>query len=118
MNIAFPLEFDSRGRTAATENDTHIRQMIEMVLFTVPGERVNRPDFGCGLGQLVFMPNSLELAATVQFTVQAALQRWLGDLIDVRELDVLAEDAALFVTVTYTVRLTDETQTETFERSR
>ena len=83
MNIDFPFHFDGRGRTAATDDDDHIRDMIEQLLFTSPGERVNRPDFGSGLLQLVFAPNSPELAAALQFTMQAALQRWLGDLIDV-----------------------------------
>ena len=62
--------------------------MIEQLLFTTPGERVNRPDFGGGLLQMVFAPNSPELAAALQFTVQAGLQRWLGDLIEVQPLEV------------------------------
>ena len=85
MNVDYPYRFDARGRTAETDTSDHIRDMIEQVLFTSPGERVNRPDFGSGLLQLVFAPNSPELAATVQFTTQAALQRWLGDLIEVQQ---------------------------------
>ena len=84
MNIDFPFHFDDRGRTAPTDDDDHVRDMIEQLLFTSPGERVNRPDFGSGLLQLVFAPNSPELAAAVQFMVQAALQQYLGDLIDVQ----------------------------------
>ena len=76
MNIDFPFHFDGRGRTAATDDDDHIRDMIEQLLFTSPGERVNRPDFGSGLLQMVFAPNSPELAAALQFTTQAALQRY------------------------------------------
>ena len=60
MNIDFPFHSDSRGRTATTDDDDHIRDMIEQFLFTNPGERVNRPDFGSGLLQLVFAPNSPE----------------------------------------------------------
>ena len=78
MNIDFPFHFDGRGRTAATGDDDHVRDMIEQLLFTSPGERVNRPDFGSGLLQLVFAPNSPELAAALQFTVAgraAALAR-------------------------------------------
>ena len=86
MNIDFPFHFDGRGRTATTTDDDHIRDMIEQLLFTNPGERVNRPDFGSGLLQMVFAPNSPELAAALQFTTQAALQRWLGDLIDLQQL--------------------------------
>ena len=113
MNIDFPLHFDSRGRTASTDDDDHIRDMIEQLLFTSPGERVNRPDFGSGLLQLVFAPNSPELAATVQFTLQAAIQHWLGDLIDLRDISATAIDSELVVEVTYVIRRTSEEQTAT-----
>jgi phage baseplate assembly protein W len=116
MNIAFPLQFDSQGNTATADNDRHIRDMIEQVLFTAPGERVNRPDFGSGLMQLVFQPNSNELAVTTQFLVQGALQQWLGDLIQVEEVQVISEDATLQVTVVYVVRRTQERQTAQFSR--
>ena len=75
MNIDFPFHYDSRGATASAGYADHVRDMIEQLLFTNPGERVNRPDFGCGLLQLVFAPNSPELAATLQFTAQAALEQ-------------------------------------------
>ena len=68
-------------------SDDHIRDLIEQVLFTAPGERVNRPNFGSGLLQLVFAPNSDELAAATQFLVQGALQQWLGDLIQVEGVE-------------------------------
>jgi len=114
MNIDYPFQFDGRGRTAATDDDDHIRDLIEELLFTSPGERVNRPDFGSGLLQMVFAPNSPELAAALQFTVQAALQRYLGDLIDLQQLDVTAQDSTLSVTVKYMVRRTQQTNTEVF----
>jgi len=117
MNIDFPLHFDSRGRTAAAGDDDHIREMIEQLLFTSPGERVNRPDFGSGLLQMIFTPNSTELAAALQFTTQAALQRELGDLIDLQQLEVSAVDATLSVTVKYVVRATQQPQLNTFVRS-
>jgi uncharacterized protein len=117
MNVDFPLHFDNRGHTATTDDDDHIRDMIEQLLFTNPGERVNRPDFGSGLLQLVFAPNSPELAATLQFSMQAALQRWLGDLIELQALEVTSEDATLRVVVQYVVRRTGEARTETIERS-
>ena len=82
MNIAYPYSFDGRGRTAQANDDDHIREMIEQVLFTAPGERVNRPDFGCGLLQMVFAPNGSELATATQFLVQGALQQAVGDVID------------------------------------
>ena len=117
MNIDFPFHFDRTGRTAPTDDEDHIRDMIEQLLFANPGERVNRPDFGSGLLQMVFAPNSPELAATLQFTAQAALQRYLGDLIDFRELQVTAEDARLNVTVRYALRRTGNETMETFVRS-
>jgi phage baseplate assembly protein W len=117
MNIDVPFHFDARGRTATTDDDDHIRDMIEELLLTNPGERVNRPDFGSGLLQMVFAPNSPELAAALQFTMQAALQRYLGDVIDLESLEVTAIDSTLQVVVKYLVRRTQETHTETFQRS-
>jgi phage baseplate assembly protein W len=86
------------------------------VLFTAPGERVNRPDFGSGLMQLVFAPNSSELATATQFLVQGSLQQWLGDLIEVNEVRVESDDSKLLVTVEYTVRRTQQRQTAQFSR--
>lgn len=117
MNIDFPFHFDSRGRTASTDDDDHIRDMVEELLFTSPGERVNRPDFGSGLLQMVFAPNSAELASALQFTTQAELQRFLGDLIDLQQLDVSVNDATLTVIVKYVVRASRKAQTETFVRN-
>lgn len=117
MNIDFPYHFDSRGRTAITDDDGHIRDMIEQFLFTNAGERVNRPDFGSGLLQMIFAPNSPELASTLQFTVQAGLQQWLGDVIEVRELEVTSEEATIRVELKYVVRRTQEIRETTFVRS-
>jgi len=117
MNIDYPFHFDSRGRTAETNDDDHIRDMIEEFLFTNPGERVNRPDFGSGLLQLVFAPNSPELAAALQFTIQAGLQRWLDDLIEVQKLEVTSEEATLQIEIVYVVRRTQQQQTAQFTRS-
>jgi len=116
MNIDFPFDFDGRGRTATTGTDDHIRDMIEQLLFTNPGERINRPDFGSGLLQLVFAPNSPELAATLQFTMQAALQQWLGDVIQVLDLDVASQDSSLTVDLKYLVLRTNQEQTASFTR--
>src|SRR6185369_8913110 len=116
MNIDYPFHFDTRGRTASTGEDDHVRDMIEQLLFTNPGERVNRPDFGSGLLQLIFAPNSPELAAALQFTVQAALQQWLGDVIQVQALDVTSEDSTLRVELKYIVLRNGEQRTETFVR--
>jgi phage baseplate assembly protein W len=116
MNIDYPFRFDNRGRTAEADDESHIRDLIEQVLFTAPGERVNRPDFGSGLMQLVFAPNSEELATATQFLVQGSLQQWLGDLIQVDTVQVENEDSKLLVTVQYTVRRTQQRQTAQFSR--
>lgn len=117
MNIDYPWSYEGRGRTARTDDDNHLRDMIEQLLFTSPGERVNRPDFGSGLLQLVFAPNSPELAAALRYTTQAALQRWLSDVIDVQALEVISEDARLHVTVQYVVKRTGEQRAANFTRS-
>ena len=112
--VDYPFSFDKRGRTSDTTADDHIRDLVEQVLFTSPGERVNRPTFGCGLNQLVFAPNSPELAAATQFLVQGALQQWLGDLIVVDSVEVESIDASLRVTLSYVVRRTQTRQTAVF----
>lgn len=116
MNIDYPLGFDGRGRTATTDRDPHIRDMIEQVLFTAPGERVNRPTFGSGVLQLVFAPNGDALAAATRLSVQAALQEWLGDIIEVNDVQIEAEDATLRLEVRYVVRRTGETHVATIAR--
>jgi uncharacterized protein len=114
MYLDFPYQFDGRGRTMETDLQTYIGQLVEQVLFTSPGERVNLPDFGSGLLQLPFAPNSVEMAAATQFTVQAALQKWLGGYVKVQSVLASAQDAVLTVSVTYTPLSTDVTQVQTF----
>ncbi len=114
INIDFPYQFDRWGRTASTSYENHIRDLIEQLLFTTPGERVNRPDYGCGILSLIFSPNGPELATALQMTIAAAIERWLGDLIDLNTLEVKSEDASLFITVQYLVQSTGEEQTATF----
>ena len=106
--LDFPLHFDGRGRTAETTDDEHIRDMIEQLLLTAPGERVNRPTFGSGVLGLVFAPTGDALAAATRLSVEAALTEWLGDLIEVVEVQVTSEDATLRLDVRYVVRRTGE----------
>jgi phage baseplate assembly protein W len=110
----FPFHFDGRGRTAETDASAHIRDLIEQVLLTAPGERVMRPDFGSGVAQLLFGAASPEVAATSQFLVQGALQQWLGDLITVEAVNVEARDSTLLVEVQYTERRTQTRQVAQF----
>lgn len=114
MNLAFPYAFDATGHTAQTDPLTHISDMIEQILFTSPGERVNRPTFGSGTAQLVFAPNSDVLAAAQQQAIQAGLQQWLSDLIRVQSVTVAADEATLQVTVVYTVIQAQQQQTQQF----
>ena len=115
MNISYPFQIDSRGRTAEAGDEKHVRDMIEQILFTNQGERVNRPDFGCGLMQLVFAPNSPELAATTQFLIQGSLQRWLGHLIQVQNVETRSVDSTLHISVQYMILRNQQQRAEEFE---
>jgi phage baseplate assembly protein W len=103
-HVDFPFHIDGRGRTAQTGDDDHVRDLIHQVLFTNPGERVNRPDFGCGVRQLVFMPNSDVLAAATQLLVQGSLQKWLDAVISVESVTVESVDSELRIAVVYRKR--------------
>jgi uncharacterized protein len=100
----FPFGFDATGHVAKTSPDGHVRDMIHQVLFTSPGERVNRPDFGCGLKQMNFLPNSDSLATATEFLVRGSLERWLGEVIRVEDVRVNARDERLEVEVVYRSR--------------
>jgi hypothetical protein len=116
MEIAYPFQIDNRGRTADTSYASHVRQMIEQVLFTNPGERVNRPDFGCGILQLVFAPNSEELASATQFLIQGALEQWLGDVITLESVQVENDESRLVITIQYVIRATQQRQVSRFSQ--
>jgi len=114
MNLAFPFSFDTTGRTAQETVANHVNDMIELILFTSPGERVNLPTFGSGSAQLVFAPNSDILAAAQQQAIQAGLQQWLSDLIRVNSVSVVAQEATLTVTVVYTLVANQQQQSQQF----
>jgi Bacteriophage baseplate protein W len=111
VNIDFPFRIDARKRTASTGDEDHVRDLIEQLLFTAPGERVNRPAFGSGLPQMIFGPNTPEVAAAVQFLIQGALQQYLADLIQVSSVQVDAVDSTLRVQVDYVLTRTRERRT-------
>jgi Bacteriophage baseplate protein W len=106
--LDFPFSFDGAGRAARTDPDDHVRDMIYQLLFTNPGERVDLPDFGCGLLQMVFRPNSEALAAATKLLVQGSLQQWLGDVIAVQQLEVDNIDERLEIKLVYVRRDTGQ----------
>jgi phage baseplate assembly protein W len=112
--IAFPYQIDGRGRTADTDLNTHIGDLIKQVLFVTPGERVNNPTFGSGLFGMTFEPAGDAVAAAAQLSIQAALQQWLGDLIHVQAVVVSGNDSTLQVTVRYVVVKTRQQQVAQF----
>lgn len=115
-HLDFPFHVDGYGRSASTSDEDHVRDIVEQLLFTVPGERVNRPDFGTGVMRLVFAPNSTELAGAIEYTLQAALQQWLSDDLRVEQVTVQADDATLQVTVAYVLLPVGELRTVVVER--
>jgi phage baseplate assembly protein W len=116
MDIAFPFGIDSQGRARSAAYPEHIRQLIEQLLFTEPGERVNRPDLGCGLMGLAIMPNSNEVALATQALVQNALQQWLADLISVEAVQVDSDGETLRIGIQYVMRQNQQRQTVLLQR--
>ena len=116
MQLDFPFHFDGRDRTAITGEADHVRDMIEQIIFTTPGERVNRPEFGAGILQLLFGPANPEAAATAEFLIKAALQQYLGRRIELGEVTTEAEESTLRVTIRYRLLSTGEQRTDIFER--
>lgn len=114
--VAFPLSTRATGGTASVGYAAHVQQLVEQVLFTSPGERVNRPTFGCGLEDLVFGTLSEELVAATRFVVRANLQSWLRDEIRVDDVTVTTNGGELTVAVTYALLATGEAQTAVFQR--
>ena len=110
----FPFTLDERGRSAVTGSDDHIRDMIHLVLFMAPGERVNRPEFGCGVKQLIFAPLSDALAAATEQLIHGALIRWLDPVISLEKVQATANDATLEIKVSYVRRETGERREDVF----
>jgi len=116
MEIAFPYVFNPEHVTHTADEPSHIRQMLEQLLFTMPGERVNRPDFGCGIQRMVFAPLNSEVQATLHALIESEIHRWLGDVLTPRKLEVSSDDATLRVLLEYQLRRDDAVRTETFVR--
>jgi len=117
LPITSPYGIDGRGRTAEATSTAHLRDLIQMVLFTNPGERVMRPTFGSGVLGLVFAPNGPDLSATTQVLIAGALRTWLGDVIDVSNVEVVSNDATLQVTVSFVDRRSGDAASVVLGRS-
>jgi len=105
LTVGFPFAMSSSGGVGLATGDERMRAKVLQVLFTSPGERVNMPEFGCGLFDLVFEPNDPVLAAAMEFTIGQALTRWLGDEIVADRVDVEAVADTLAVEVAWTNRV-------------
>lgn len=114
QNIAFPFAIDSAGRTAEASQSAHVQQLIEQILFTSPGERVNRPSFGCELRRIIFSPGRDELMAAVEAMVQGALTQWAGHLIQLQSVDIRLDGDQLSVEVSYIENHTGEARRARF----
>lgn len=99
--FGYPYRIGPDGQTAGSELEQHIREMIEQLLFTRRGERVNRPDFGAGVTEMIFVENAPEMAAAAQHMVMGTLQQFLSDAIEVRGVETEAVDSVLSITVRY-----------------
>lgn len=115
IQVGFPFQLDTRGQAADPGYERHVREMIEQLLFTRPGERVNRPDFGCNLLDLVFSPETAEEASVTQHLARAALQRYLGDVVTVKALVIDTHGTTIDIRVEYELPGIDERQVATFE---
>ncbi|MGB3243252.1 MAG: GPW/gp25 family protein [Sulfitobacter sp.] len=114
--LDYPFGIDPRGRSRLTGADDHVRELIEQVLFTAPGERVNRPEFGTPIKDLVFEGLSDTLVATTEQMVHGALVRWLDTLISVESVKVEAVESTLSVAIVYALRGQAERRSDIFER--
>lgn len=110
LSLRFPVAVDrGLGRLAAeTDDGRHIQQLMRQILLTNPGERINRPDFGCGLRAMVFGPNSEVTAGLAQVAIFQALTEWLGDLIEVDRVEARALGEVLELRVAYILRTRGE----------
>jgi phage baseplate assembly protein W len=108
--IHHPVYIDSGvGRFGVeTDHPRHVEQLMMQVLLTAQGERISRPEFGCGVRRMVFAPNSVVGASLTKVSVFQALERWLGTLITVDDVGVNARNEVLEISIAYTLRATSE----------
>ncbi|HSC70799.1 MAG TPA: GPW/gp25 family protein [Candidatus Methylomirabilis sp.] len=105
----FPVRLSEQGEFTLSRYDEDIRESIWIILSTAPGERLMRPDFGCGIHEFVFAPNTTRTAGLVRQKVEEALNRW-EPRIEVQEVRVEADPdspVVLLIHIAYRVRATD-----------
>ena len=110
QDIRYPISVDAGLRRLAQEPQygRHVDQLVRQVLLTAPGERINRPDFGCGVRRMLFAPNSEATASLMQVTVMQSLEKWLGEVIVVDAVEAEAREETLDIKVSYFIRSTGE----------
>jgi len=111
--LDYPYAVGGTGAPKTTGPDDHLRDLILQVLLTSPGERVNLPEFGAGVQQLVFAPNSDTLRTSTQFLISNSLQRWLGDRIDINQVSVTSaqgDEETVTIEIVYVVKATQQRQ--------
>lgn len=111
--LAFPYRITAQGRTGTADQAAYAASLVEQVVLTTPGERINRPDFGAGLRQLVFVAPTSELLTTSEFLIQGALVQWLSDMIAVESVSVAMEDVDLVIEVVYRLAAEQQRITQT-----
>ena len=108
FQVPFALD-PGLGRLDVTSNYAeHVDQLIRQVLFTNPGDRINRPDFGCGIRRMTFAPNSDAAVSMTQVTIFQALDTWLAGVIKVEQVKVQALNEKLEVNITYILKVRRE----------
>ncbi len=116
MNKSFPFQFDIYGHIASCDEDKHIRDMLEQILFTMPGERINRPDFGCGISLMVFGSTTPEFINVKKTQIHSQIQQLLGHLIKVNNLEISVEESLVNILINYTVFKNQEQSSVEFSR--
>jgi phage baseplate assembly protein W len=100
------LSVSARGRIEMVQDDESVRQALLLLISTIPGERVMRPDYGCFIHRLVFMPNDDTTAGLAIYYIRRALEQW-EPRIDILALDANRNDDnpdQLDITLEYRVR--------------
>jgi len=109
-SILYPFAIDNGFGVLAEEKNyaEHVEQMMKQVLFTNPGERVNRPDFGCGIPRMVFAPNSEVSANLTQVMIRQSLEKWLGTLIELIDVKATNNEEKLEIQIIYLLKARQE----------